>query len=73
MTSLTDPGALEIIADAAKAPKKRVAKIVAMFRANAHGRTRIVNKNMEQIYTGLRPYISLSGASIRDPNAKPIK
>ena len=41
--SLTVPGAFEIIAAAQKAPINRKTRIVAIFFANAQGRTKITN------------------------------
>jgi hypothetical protein len=54
-------------------PKNLTIKISESPVAKAHGKT-IRQKNSKlPVYTGLRPYISLRGAKIRLPNAKPTK
>lgn len=70
--SLTDPGALAIIADPAKAPKKRTTKTSGRDVARPHGIMRSMKRSMLTMYTGLRPYISEMGAKITDPAARPI-
>ena len=71
--SFTVPGAFEIIAAAQNAPMNRNTSIVAMFLANAQGSTKITNEAIAMMYTGLRPYISDSGASTTLPHAMPIR
>lgn len=71
--SLTVPGAFEIIAAAQKAPINRNTRIVAIFCASAHGKTKMTNKPSAIMYTGRRPYISDSGARTTLPQAMPSK
>ena len=66
------PGELAIIALPAIAPKKRTTTTSGKDDASPHGIIKIVKSNMLTMYTGRRPNISLTGAKIILPTARPI-
>ena len=70
--SASVPGELAIIALPAKAPKKRTTTTSGKDVASPQGIIKIVKSNMLTMYTGRRPYISLTGAKIILPTARPI-
>lgn len=70
--SLTVPGELAIIALPATAPKNRTTITSGKDVASPQGMIRTVKRNMLPIYTGRRPYISLTGARIILPTARPM-
>lgn len=70
--SASVPGELAIIALPAKAPKKRTINTSGKDVASPQGIIKIVKSNMLTIYTGRRPNISLTGARIILPRARPI-
>lgn len=71
--SAMEPGALEIIALPDKAPRnlKTISSVTDV--QSPHGMMKTVNKNKLAIETGLLPYISLSGARITEPIARPMR
>ena len=66
------PGELAIIALPAIAPKKRTITTSGKDDASPQGMIKIVNSSMLTMYTGRRPNISLTGAKIILPTARPI-
>lgn len=66
-----EPGALETIALPDIAPKNLRTISCVTDVLSPHGMIKIVNKNMLAIETGLLPYISLSGAKMTEPIARP--
>ena len=65
------PGEFEIHEDPTIAAKKRQMSTVAMLSATATGKTKKIKANRVPTYTGRRPNISLMGAQMRAPTAKP--
>ena len=70
--SASVPGELAIIALPAIAPKKRTTTTSGNDDASPQGIIRTVKRNMLTMYTGRRPYNSLTGAKIILPTARPI-
>ena len=70
--SASVPGELAIIALPAIAPKKRTITTSGKDDASPQGMIKIVNSSMLTMYTGRRPNISLTGANIILPTARPI-
>lgn len=70
--SASVPGELAIIALPAIAPKKRTTTTSGKDDASPQGMIRTMKRNMLTMYTGRRPYISLTGAKIILPTARPI-
>ena len=66
------PGELAIIALPAIAPKKRTTTTSGRDVASPQGIIKTVKRNMLTMYTGRRPNISLTGAKIILPTARPI-
>lgn len=67
------PGALAIIALPANAPINRTTRSSATDVASAAGIIRTSIRNMQMTDIGFRPYVSLRGAMITEPTARPIK
>lgn len=71
ITSAIVPLPQVIVATPATPARNRKVINIPIFVATAEAIVKMRNSTLHVWYTGIRPYISLSGASNKGPNAKP--